>query len=65
MANLQGRTLSLTPYGTGSNNGRIIWRCGNAQASSEMQKPLFTEDGQEVHFVASTIADTYLPANCR
>lgn len=57
---VQGETLSLTPYVTPGNT--ITWRCGNAP-----QPPgaLMTGGGITTAYVSSTVDPRYLPSTCR
>jgi type IV pilus assembly protein PilA len=61
-AEISGKTLSLTPYTSGS--GSILWRCGNAPApgggASEM-----TGGGVTAAHVPAGFASRYLPSACR
>jgi type IV pilus assembly protein PilA len=59
-ADIQAKTLSLTPYLT--NGDTVIWRCGNAPAPAG--QPLSGAGITAVH-QAPTVDSRYLPTNCR
>jgi type IV pilus assembly protein PilA len=62
-AEVSGQVISFTPYLTPS--GGIVWRCG-AAAQPGGTIPLQDAAGSVVStYVASTIADRYLPSTCR
>ena len=60
-AEIFGRTLSFTPYMNGS--GSFMWRCGAAPAPAT-GNPM-TGNGVTSAHLAPTVAERYLPANCR
>jgi type IV pilus assembly protein PilA len=59
-ADIQTKTLSLTPYLT--NGDTVIWRCGNATAPAGQ---LLTGGGVTTAHQAPTVDPRYLPATCR
>jgi type IV pilus assembly protein PilA len=56
---IQGDTLSLTPY---TNGNVVAWRCGNAPAP---QGALMTGGGITAAHLAPTVDPRYLPSTCR
>lgn len=59
-ADIQGNTLSLTPYLTGDNS--IVWRCGTAPAPAG--QPL-SGGGKTAVYHAGNLDPRYLPSTCR
>jgi type IV pilus assembly protein PilA len=64
-SNVQGGTLTLTPYETPDFS--VTWRCGNAPAPAGAGvNPLGTKAaGRVAAYAAPTITNQYLPAACR
>ena len=58
-ADIQGDTLSLTPYVSGNT---VAWRCGNAPAPAGV---LMTGGGITAAHIAPTVDPRYLPSTCR
>lgn len=58
---IQGDTLSLTPYVTAGDT--VAWRCGNAPAPGG--DLMGTGSGVVAAHQAPTIEDRYLPSSCR
>ena len=58
---IQGDTLSLTPYVTPGNV--VVWRCGNAAAPAG--NLLGTGSGVVAAHQAPTVESRYLPSSCR
>jgi type IV pilus assembly protein PilA len=59
---IQGDTLSLTPYVTPGNV--VAWRCGNAPAPAGNLMGTGGGGGVAAH-MAPTVDDRYLPSTCR
>jgi type IV pilus assembly protein PilA len=59
-ADIQGDTLSLTPYVT--SGASVAWRCGDAPAPAGT---LMSGGGQSAVHVAPTLDRRYLPSTCR
>jgi type IV pilus assembly protein PilA len=59
-ADIQGDTLSLTPYATAGNT--VAWRCGNAPAPPGAE---LTGGGVTAAHQAPTLDSRYLPSTCR
>ena len=60
-AEIFGRTLTFTPYMTGS--GSFVWRCGAAPAPGTAN-PMTGNNVTSVH-LDPTVDERYLPSNCR
>jgi type IV pilus assembly protein PilA len=62
---IQTRTVSFTPYmsGSGSGSGSIIWRCG--AAAQPASTVLLTGGGVTSAHVDPSIDERYLPSSCR
>lgn len=61
-AQVQGLTLTLTPYETA--NLGLVWRCGTAPAPVGLN-PAGTAGGSPAVYTAPTVPDQYLPSSCR
>jgi len=59
-ADIQGDTLSLTPYTDAGNT--VAWRCGNAAAPSGTE---LTGGGVTAVHLPPTVDSRYLPSTCR
>jgi type IV pilus assembly protein PilA len=61
-AMINNQTLTLTPYQTPDRS--IVWRCGNSPAPTGTVE-LGSGSGSAAVYIAPSIPDQYLPANCR
>jgi type IV pilus assembly protein PilA len=59
---ISGLTLTLTPYQTADRT--IVWRCGLSAAPAGAVE-LGTGSGSAATYIAPTVPNQYLPANCR
>lgn len=60
---ISGAVVSITPY---TSNGNTLWRCGSATAPAAPAVPMGTGSGGDVSvYIASTVADQYLPSACK
>jgi type IV pilus assembly protein PilA len=62
-AEINGLTLTLTPYETGGFG--VVWRCGTAVAPQGAQLMGTAAGGNTAAYLAPTVPDQYLPAPCR
>ena len=60
-AEISNQTVSFTPYI--SSGGSIVWRCGSSPAPAG--KTELSGNGVTSAHQAPTVADRYLPSNCR
>lgn len=62
-ADIFGNVLSFTPYLLPS--GGVIWRCGAEPAPGGGAVLLTDGGGNTSSYIASTLPERYMPANCR
>jgi hypothetical protein len=60
---LRGQHVSLTPYQTADRE--VIWICGNDEPGLGLEPLGFVDGGTQPRHMPATVADRYLPAECR
>jgi type IV pilus assembly protein PilA len=61
-AMIAGLTLTMTPYQTADRT--VVWRCGSSEAPAGALE-LGTGSSSVATYIAPTVPDQFLPANCR